>query len=113
VTLEDDEPDTSEPKAAGVAVSVDVGADLPLELSTGPWWDIEDECYVYNDGRPILPPEEEGLPSTSTPTQAQPNSYRHPSQDRLNRQNNNDGVGRARTPHSTSAAERGRWRVER
>jgi len=67
VILEDDELE-----AAAVSVSVDVGADHPSELSTGPWWDIEDECYVGDDGRPILPLVEEGLPSTSTPAQGQP-----------------------------------------
>jgi len=56
MTLEDDKP-----QAAAVSVSVDLGADDPLERSTGPWWDVEDECCVGDDGRSIPLLKEEGL----------------------------------------------------
>jgi hypothetical protein len=87
VVLEDDEADTPEPapEAAAVSVSVDAGADPTSELSKGPWWDVEDECYV----------EQEGL--ASTPALAQPYSHHDPpwsSQDQFSK-HNDDGMGGA------------------
>jgi len=59
VVLEDDELDTPEPapEAAAVSVSVDAGADPASKLSKGPWWDVEDGCYIDDDFRPIPPLE--------------------------------------------------------
>lgn len=97
VVLEDSESDTPEPapQAAAVSVSVDAGADPASELSKGPWWDIEDECYVDDDLRPIPPLEQEGL--ASTPALAQPHFHHHPrgsSQDQVNR-HSDGGMGGA------------------
>jgi len=68
VILEDDELDTPDLEAAVIFISVDAGADPPSELSKGPWWDVEDECYINDDLRPIPLLEQEGL--TSVPTLA-------------------------------------------
>jgi hypothetical protein len=78
VVLEDDEADTPEPapEAAAVSVSVDAGADPSSELSKGPWWDVEDECYIDDDLRLIPLLEQEGL--ASMPALAQPHPYHDP-----------------------------------
>jgi hypothetical protein len=96
VVLEDDESDTPEPvpEATAVSVSVDAGANPASEPSKGPWWDVEDECYIDDDLRPIPPLEQEGL--ASTPVRAQPRFHHHPprsSQDRINQRD--DGMGGA------------------
>jgi hypothetical protein len=96
VILEDDESDIPEPEpeAAAVSALVDAGAELPSELSKGPWYDVEDECYVDDDLCPIPPLAEEGLASTPTLAHGQPYSYHHPpgsSQDQIN-QHGNDGT---------------------
>jgi hypothetical protein len=87
VTLEDDEADTPDSKAAVVSVSVDAGADSLSELSNGPWWDVEDECYVDDDLRPIPLLQQEGLASVPALAQGQPYSHHYPlwpSQDQTN-----------------------------
>jgi hypothetical protein len=96
VVLEDDESDTPEPvpEAAAVSVSVDAGTDPASELSEGRWWDVEDECYVGDDLRPIPPFEQEGL--ASTPALAQPHPHHDPpgsSQDQISQ--DDDGMGGA------------------
>jgi hypothetical protein len=87
VILEGDESDTPDLEAAVVSVSVDAHADPPFELSKEPWYDIEDQCFVGEDLRPIPPLEQRGLASTqSTPAQDPPRSlHSHgSSQDRIN-----------------------------
>jgi hypothetical protein len=76
VVLEDDESDTPEPVPAAVFVSADAGTDPASELSKGPWWDVEDECHVDDDLRPISLLEQEGL--ASTPVLAQPHPHHDP-----------------------------------
>jgi hypothetical protein len=95
VALGDDESDTPEPVPEVVFVSVDAGADPASELSKGPWWDVEDGCYVDDDFRPIPLLEQEGL--ASTPALAQPHSHHDPpgsSQDQIS-QYDDDGIGGA------------------
>jgi hypothetical protein len=74
--LEDDESDTPELAPEAVAVSVDAGADPASELSKGPWWDVEDGCYVDDDFRPIPPLEQEGfgLDARARPASLSPRS---------------------------------------
>jgi hypothetical protein len=57
VILEDDELDTPNPEAAAEPSKP---TDPP---GHGPWWDVEDGCFVDDDLRPI-PLEQEGLAST-------------------------------------------------
>lgn len=89
VVLEDDESDILElePEAAVVPASVDAGAGPASELSQGPWWDVEDECYVDDNLRPFSPLEQDSLASTCTSARVQPYSHHHspgPSQDQIN-----------------------------
>jgi hypothetical protein len=47
-----------------VTISVDAGTNPASELSEGPWWDVENECYVDDDFYLIPPLEQEGLALT-------------------------------------------------
>ncbi|CZR65297.1 uncharacterized protein PAC_15197 [Phialocephala subalpina] len=61
----------------------------------GPWWDVEDGCFVDDDLRPIPPLEQEGL--ASTPAQGQPHFHHHPpgpSHGRIN-QHSDDRITRS------------------
>jgi hypothetical protein len=94
VVLGDDEADTPEPAPQAAAVSVDASTDPAPKLSEGPWWDVEDECYVDDDFCPIPPLEQEGL--ASTPALAQPHPHHDPpgpSQDQISQ--HDDGMGGA------------------
>jgi hypothetical protein len=67
VTLEDDEPETPDPEATAERIK-------PTEPPDhGPWWDVEDGCFVGDDLCPIPLLEQDGL--ASTPTLAQGQAY--------------------------------------
>ena len=87
--LEDDESDTPNPEAT---TEPSMPTDPP---GHGPWWDVEDGCFVDNDLHPIPSLEQEGL--ASAPAQGQPHSRQHSpraSQDRVN-QHSNDRTTRS------------------
>lgn len=94
VVLENNESDTPVPEATALSVSVDAGVNPPSEVRKGRWWDVEDECYINDDLRPIPPLEQEGL--ASTPMQGQPYSYYHPpgsSQDQISQYGDSGTTG--------------------
>jgi hypothetical protein len=84
VILEEDKSNApeSEPKAAAVFEPVEAGNDPSFDLnklidpfSYEIWWDIEDECYAYDDLCLSPPPRHDGLPSILILTCGRPHSH--------------------------------------
>jgi len=75
VILEDNKPDTPDPKAAAVSASVEASADSAFELSKPidpsdheAWYDVEAGCYVDEELPLSLEPEQEGSAASTLAT---------------------------------------------
>jgi hypothetical protein len=109
---QDDASDTPNPEVAAVSASIDADVDLAIDLSKlvhvghEEWWDVEDNCFVKVDIRPLPLLEQDGL--ASTPARCQPYSLNYSLEESQNQINLHDDDGarwsasKEPAPHSLS-----------